>query len=87
MIQTTLDVKKNFLSKSFSNCLAEMCPGVVRLEYQLHDDGNEDVIIRCTDGSSRLVDVTGMELWQSVNAILAELNGDAMRRLEAFMTC
>lgn len=87
MNKTTLYVKKNFLSKNFSNCLAEMCPGVVRLEYQLHNDGNENVIIRCTDGSSRLVDVTGMELWQSVNAILAELNQESMHRLEAFMTC
>lgn len=87
MNKTTLYVKKNFLSKNFSNCLAEMCPGVVRLEYQLHDDGDEDVIIRCADGSSHRVDVTGLELWQSVNAILAELNGDAMRRLEAFMAC
>lgn len=33
MNQMTLDVKKNFLFRTFSRCLAEMCPGVVRLEY------------------------------------------------------
>lgn len=76
MNQMTLDVKKNFLSRTFSRCLAEMCPGVVRLEYHLHDDGDEVVIIRCANGTTRRVDVTGMELWQSVNAILAELNGE-----------
>ena len=32
MNQMTLNVKKNFLSRTFSRCLAEMCPGVVRLE-------------------------------------------------------
>lgn len=87
MNQMTLDVKKNFLSRTFSRCLAEMCPGVVRLEYHLHDDGNEVAIILSADGNTRRVDVTGLDLQESVNAILAELNGDAMRRLEAFMTC
>lgn len=87
MSQMTLDVKKNFLSRTFSRCLAEMCPGVVRLEYHLHDDGDEVAIIRSSDGSTRRVDVTGLNLQESVEAILAELNGDAMRRLEAFLTC
>lgn len=87
MNQMTLDVKKNFLSRTFSRCLAEMCPGVVRLEYHFHDDGDEVAIIRSADGSTRRVDVTGLDLQESVEAILAELNGDAMRRLEAFMTC
>ena len=87
MNQTRFDIKKNFLSRTFSRCLAEMCPGVVRLEYHLHDNGDEVVIIRCADGNTRRVDVTGLDLQESVEAILAELNRESMRRLEAFMTC
>ena len=44
-----------------------MCPGVVRLEYHLHDNGDEVSIIRCSDGSTRRVDVTGLNLQQSVD--------------------
>ena len=76
MSQMTLDVKKNFLSRTFSRCLAEMCPSVVRLEYHLHDDGDEVAIIRCANGATRRVDVTGLDLQESVEAILAELNGE-----------
>lgn len=28
MNQMTLNVKKNFLSRTFSRCVAEMCPGI-----------------------------------------------------------
>lgn len=76
MSQMTLDVKKNFLSRTFSRCLAEMCPGVVRLEYHAHDNGDEVAIIRCVDGSTRRVDVTGRDLQRSVEAILETLNGE-----------
>ena len=48
-------------------------PGVVRLEYHLHDNGDEVVIIRCANGSTRRVDVTGLELQESVETILEEL--------------
>lgn len=76
MNQTRFDVKRNFLSRTFSRCLAEMCPGVVRLEYHPHDNGDEVVIIRCADGSTRRVDVTGLNLQQSVEIILETLNGE-----------
>lgn len=71
------DQKKAFISRTFSRCVAEMCPEVVRLEYHAHDNGDEVVIIRCVDGSTRRVDVTGLDLQQSVEAILAELNREA----------
>ena len=87
MGQKTFDSKKDFLSKRFSRCLAEMCPGVVRLEYHLHDDGDEVAVIRCADGSIRRVDVTGLNLQESVEAVLAELNGDATGRRDVFLTC
>ena len=76
MNQTRFDVKRNFLSRTFSRCLAEMCPGVVRLEYHAHDNGDEVVIIRCVDGSTRRVDVTGRDLQRPVEAILETLNGE-----------
>ena len=76
MNQTRFDVKRNFLSRTFSRCLAEMCPGVVRLEDHLHDNGDEVSIIRCSDGSTRRVDVTGLNLQQSVEIILETLNGE-----------
>ncbi len=76
MNQTRFDVKRNFLSRTFSRCLAEMCPGVVRLEYHAHDNGDEVAIIRCVDGSTRRVDVTGRDLQRSVEAILETLNGE-----------
>lgn len=53
MNQITLNVKKNFLSRTFSRCVAEMCPGIVKLEYHFHDNSDEVVIIRCVDGSTR----------------------------------
>ena len=87
MNQITLNVKKNFLSRTFSRCVAEMCPGIVKLEYHLHDNSDEVVIIRCVDGSTRRVDVTGLDLQQSVETILAVLNREPMRRMEAFLTC
>ena len=80
MNQITLNVKKNFLSRTFSRCVAEMCPGIVKLEYHFHDNSDEVVI-------TRRVDVTGLDLQQSVETILAVLNRESMRRLEAFLTC
>ena len=68
--------KRRFIGITFSRCVAEMCPGVVRLEYHLHDNGDEVVISRCANGSTHRVDVTRLNLQESVAAILAELNGE-----------
>ena len=76
MNQMNLNDKKTFLAHDFSRCVAKMCPGVVRLEYHLHDNGDEVSIIRCSDGSTRRVDVTGLNLQQSVEIILETLNGE-----------
>lgn len=72
----TLNDKKNFLTRTFSRCLEEMCPGVFQLKYDLEYDSREVAIIICEDGSVRRVDVTGLNLQESVAAILAELNGE-----------
>lgn len=62
----TYEVKRRFVSETLSRCVAEMFPGVRCLEYHLHDNGDEVAIIR-------LVDVTGLELQECVQAILARL--------------
>lgn len=51
-----IEQKKTFISRTFSRCVAEMCPGIVKLEYHLHDNSDEVVIIRCVDGSTRRVE-------------------------------
>ena len=72
----TLNDKKNFLTRTFSRRLEEMCPGVFQLKYDLEYDGREVASIICEDGTRRRVDVTGPDLQESVNAILAVLNGE-----------
>ena len=58
-----------------------------KMVIRFHDNSDEVVIIRCVDGSTRRVDVTGLDLQQSVEIILAVLNRESMRRLEAFLSC
>ena len=69
----TYEVKHRFVSETLSRCVAEMCPGVRCLEYYLHDNGDEVAIIRLADNTTRRVDVTGLELQECVQAILARL--------------
>lgn len=76
MNQRTFETKRNFLARTFSRCLAEMCPGVVRLEYHFHEDGSEAAVIRFADGSLHQVEVTGLDLQSSVAAVLAVLSGE-----------
>ena len=68
----TYEIKRRFVSKTLSRCVAEMCPGVRCLEYHVHDT-DEVAIIRLADGTTRRVDVTGLELQDCVQAILARL--------------
>ena len=77
-MDTAFTVKRNFIGKTFSHCVAEMCPGVVRLEYHDHDNGDETVIVRYGAGDTQRVDVTGLDLQESVAAILSALNGEAV---------
>ena len=50
-----------------------MCPGVVRLEYHLHDNGDEVAVIRLEEGNIRRVEVTGLNLQESAAAVLEAL--------------
>lgn len=71
----TLARKGDFVRRELSRCAAAMCPGVVRVEYRCHDDGNncdETALIRCTDGLTRRVDITGLDLAQTALAVLRQ---------------
>lgn len=63
--------KQLFIKHELSRCVAAMVPEVMRLEYHVHDR-DEVVIIRLTDGTRR-VDVTGMDLQQTTQAVLDRL--------------
>lgn len=59
--------KTQFVKYALSRCVAAMVPEVARLEYHLHDQ-DEAVIIRL-----RRVDVTGLDLQQTTQAVLDRL--------------
>ena len=69
--------KKDFVSKTLSRCVAAMYPRVSKLEYHLHDGGDEVIIIRCVNGYTKRVYVTGMDLRQTTDSVLAEFDGEA----------
>lgn len=69
----TYEIKRRFVSKTLSRRVSELWPNVRCLEYHLHDNGDEVAIIRLADNTTRRVDVTGLELQDCVQAILARL--------------
>lgn len=77
MTQRDFEVKKTFVRQTWSRCVCEMFPGVVRVEYHLHDDGSEVAVIRHDTGYLRRVDVTGMDLHETAQAILDALGREA----------
>lgn len=74
MNPSAFETKKRFVTCTLSRCVAAMYPRVCRLEYHLHDNGDEVVVIRCMDGYTARVDVTGLELRATVDAVLAEFS-------------
>ncbi len=80
MILENLARKGDFVRRELSRCVAAMCPGVVRVEYHCHDEGdllNELALIRCADGVTRRVDVTGLGLLETTNAVLKGVTQEA----------
>nr|WP_325302292.1 hypothetical protein [uncultured Dysosmobacter sp.] len=77
MTQRAFETKKNFVRQTWSRCVCEMFPGVVRVEYHLHDDGSEVAVIRYDTGYLWRVDVTGLALHETAQAILAALGREA----------
>ena len=69
----TYEVKHRFVSETLSRRVSELWPNVRCLEYRLHISGDEVAIIHLVDGTTRRVDVTGLELQDCVQAILARL--------------
>lgn len=67
-----LEQKNQFVKYALSRCVAAMVPEVDRLEYHLHDQ-DEAVIIRLQSGGLRRVDVTGLDLQQTTQAVLDRL--------------
>lgn len=78
MSQETFEAKKNFVTRELSRCIAASHPGVVKLEYHMHDDGDgwqydEIVIIRFDSGFTKRVNVTGNSLHAIVVDVLSAL--------------
>ena len=69
----TYETKRRFVSEILSRRVAELWPSVRCLEYLNNDNGDEVAIIHLADGTTRRVDVTGLELQDCVQAILARL--------------
>ncbi len=67
-----LDCKVRFVNQSLSRCVADMIPEVARLEYRIQDQ-DEAVLIRLRSGETRQVDVTGLDLQQTTQAVLERL--------------
>lgn len=78
MSQETFEAKKNFVARELSRCIAASHPGVMKLEYQLHDDGDrvqdEVVIIRFDTGFTKRVNVTADSLHATVADVLSALD-------------
>jgi len=67
-----LENKVLFVKQSLSRCVADMIPEVERLEYCIQDQ-DEAVLIRLRNGETRRVDVTGLDLQQTTQAVLERL--------------
>ena len=74
MSEQAYERKKAFVNHALSRCVAAMYPSVCRLSYQVRWDGGEPeerVVIYLAGGYSRRVDVTGMDLPATLDAVLA----------------
>ena len=75
MSEAGFERKREFVNHAMSRCVAAMYPNVCRLAYHAEDDGGqmaETVVIHCAGGYSRRVDVTGLGLPATLDAVLAE---------------
>ena len=66
--------KQDFVNHVLSRCVAAMSPNVCRLAYHTRDSDEglrETAMIYLAGGYSRRVDVTGMDLPATLDAVLA----------------
>ena len=74
MSELAYETKKDFVDHAMSRCIAAMYPQVCRAEYCLRVDIGEPeewVVLRLAGGYSRRVDVTGMDLRETLDTVLA----------------
>lgn len=74
MSELTYEAKKDFVDHAMSRCIAAMYPQVCRTEYRVRVDIGEPeewVVLRLAGGYSRRVDVTAMDLRETMDAVLA----------------
>lgn len=66
--------KKDFVNHALSRCVASMYPNVCRVAYHTRDTDEglrETAMIYLAGGYSRRVDVTGLDLPATLDAVLA----------------
>ena len=74
MSEQTYERKRDFINHSMSRCVAAMYPNVCRVDYRIRetDEGlRETAMIYLAGGYSRRVDVTGLDLPTTLDAVLA----------------
>lgn len=74
MSEQSFERKLDFVNHAMSRCIAAMYPSVCRLAYHIQWDTGEPeecVMIHLAGGYSRRVDVTGLDLPATLDAVLA----------------
>ena len=74
MSEQAYERKKAFVNHALSRCVATVYPSVCRVAYHVHetDEGlRETAVIHLAGGYSRRVDVTGLDLPATLDAVLA----------------
>ena len=74
MSEQAFERKKDFVNHALSRCVAAMYPNVCRVAYHTRDTDEglrETAMIHLAGGYSRRVDVTGLDLPATLDAVLA----------------
>ena len=74
MSEQAFERKKDFVNHALSRCVAAMYPNVCRVAYHIRDTDEglrETAMIHLAGGYSRRVDVTGLDLPATLDAVLA----------------
>ena len=74
MSEQAFERKKDFVNHAPSRCVAAMYPNVCRVAYHTRDTDEglrETAMIHLAGGYSRRVDVTGLDLPATLDAVLA----------------
>lgn len=69
MSMEEFEQKRQFVTRELSRCITASHEGVIRLEFEYHDGGEESVIIRFSNGYIKTENVTG----DSLHAIMIDV--------------